>query len=308
MSTDNISTDNLQGIWKYQSFFPEINPKYRLSLNEGGTTLKNINGVYYKCEYENPSGSVKDRSMAYQISKIFQDGVKKAVISSSGNAGISASAYSKLANIELVVFFSAKINEKKLKILSSYGYKLIETATPLRDALTFSKLKNCYNLRQSKDEYAVYGYSTIAYELQEVEPLIDAVFVPVSSGTTLVGIYNGYQKFGRIPAFHIVQTEKVHPVAKYFDQDFQSTNQSLADGIVAKYTPRTKEIIKIIKISKGSGWIVSEEEIMKAADYLLQNGLNCSYEGAMAYAGYQKAKKKGFIYNKPLCLLTGKKY
>ncbi|MBI2611236.1 threonine synthase, partial [Candidatus Gottesmanbacteria bacterium] len=56
------------------------------------------------------------------------------------------------------------------------------------------------------------------------------------------------------------------------------------------------------------GFIISDEEVKKADIYLQKNGINTSYEGALALAGLWKGKLQGLTFQKPICLLTGKKY
>lgn len=297
-----------RGIWRFRDFFPVISDKYQLTLNEGNTSLKYIDGIFFKCEYENPTGSVKDRGLAYQVSKLKEAGVSEGVISSSGNAAISASAFCKLANINLYIFVSDNINRGKLKKLKEINSHILIRAKPLSDAVKFAKEKNVPNLRQSTDRYATYGYETIAYELLLDEPDIDAVFFPVSSGTTLTGVFHGFLKKMKLPAVHAVQTTKVNPIASSFDKDYQSALSSLADALVARYTSRHGDVREIIKKSEGWGWVISDTEILQAFEWLHKNRLYCSYEGACTLAAYRKALRKGYKYNKPVCLLTGKAY
>ena len=65
-------------IWRYASFYPPIKKENRLTLGEGWTSeveIKEITnklsleGLFFKKEYENPTGSQKDRGMAYRLSK-----------------------------------------------------------------------------------------------------------------------------------------------------------------------------------------------------------------------------------------------
>lgn len=296
-----------RGIWRLKHLLPPLPKKYQLTLGEGSTALKKIDNIFFKFEFENPTGSVKDRGMAYQISKLRQQGKRKTVISSSGNAAISAASYCQLAGIELTVFISPKINKHKLGRLEELDCRIIQTVKPISTAFQYAKNHNIYNLRQSVDLYATFGFETIGYEIA-AEAKIDAVFLPVSSGTTLVGIATGFGKLNRFPAFHAVQTEAVHSISSLFDREFREKEKSIASAIVAKYTPRQKEVIKIIKKSKGWGWVVSDSEMKEARKWLLSNNVSCSYEGAAALAALWKAGKNGYQYKYPVCILTGKYY
>lgn len=298
----------MRGIWKYGHLLPSLSPSYRISLGEGSTKFQKRDSIFIKCEYENPTGSVKDRGMAYQISKLTELGVKEAVISSSGNAAISAAVYCKLSHIKLTVFVSSHINKNKLLVLKKNKIKHIFDKRPVSSAFRFAQESGAYFLRQSTDPYASYGYETIAYELYEQNPKIDAVFIPVSSGTTLVGLAYGFLKMGYLPQLHAVQTTAVYPVASLFDKEFKIKSHSLADAIVAKFLPRRKEIIDLLLRSHGNGWVISDEEMINSRKILLTYGINCSYEGAAVLAAVYKAKNNNCQYKYPVCLLTGKFY
>lgn len=297
-----------KGIWRHAQFFPPISPEYQLTLNEGGTTLREIEKIYFKCEYENPTGSVKDRGMAYQISTLFSKGIKKAVLSSSGNAAISAAHYTKLTDIDLTVFVAENINQSKFDHLSKFHLQIFKSRRPVSDSINYARKNNFYNLRSSTDPVGHIGFSTIAFELNDEVGLPDAIFFPVSSGTTLAGVTYGFRKLGFIPKLFAIQTERIHPIAEDFDNQFKPSAESIADAIVARFTPREAEVKGLIKKSGGGGFVISDKEILQAAKWLKAKKINCSYEGALSLAGLFKAQAKGNKFNKPVCLLTGKIY
>ncbi len=274
----------------------------------GNTSLIKLEGVYYKLEYNNPTGSVKDRAVVSQIGNIKRLAFKKAVISSSGNAAISATYFCRSANIELDIFVSPSILKSKLEVLKNGGPHIHFSNRPIKEAHEFSEKTGAYNLRQSKDDIALIGYSKIAEELITQLPEADAIFIPVSSGSILVGIGREFKKQGKRLALHAVQTEAVSPIASQFDHEFTPRSKSLADAIVARFTPLEKEIIEIIRLTRGSGWVISDNEILKSHEYLTRNSLISSYEGGAVLAALWKAERKGIRYKNPVCLLTGKYY
>lgn len=281
----------------------------RLTLGEGHTPLMNVEGIYFKCEFKNPTGSHKDRAFARQISEIKSRGIKKAAISSSGNSAISAAHYCKTAGIELFVFISANINKSKLKVLERLKCRIFHDAKPVSASIKFAKENNIYNLRQSTDPIAVSGYEPIAEEIFKEKILPDGIFIPVSSGTTLVGVATGFDKLKLDVPIHAVQTDVIHPVSGVFDKDCpEAKGKSFADAIVARYTPREDECVRIIKDTNGWGWVTGNDDMEKGRAWLLKHGINCSYEGAAAIAALWKAKKNGFKFINPVCLLTGKFY
>lgn len=300
-----MDTQQKKGLWRFEDMIPHIDQEFRISLGEGNTPCIEKEGIYFKCEYINPTGSVKDRSIAFQVSKMREAGVKEAVISSSGNAAISATVYCQKANIHITVFLSLRINKQKLDALKRLQCNYRQSFKPISEASHYAKEFGAYNLRQSNDPNALPGYETIAYEIGQLHNDIDAVFIPVSSGTTFAGMHHGFEKIGLVPQLHAVQTECIHPIAKSFDRNYQKCDTSIADGIVARVTARENHVKKIIRTSHGWGWIVSDQSILDAHSFLFNHGFQSSYEGAVTLAGLWKAQKNGFKFKKPLCLLTG---
>lgn len=272
------------------------------------TSLKKEGSILFKCEFENPTGSMKDRAIAVQVAHLINIHIQKAVISSSGNAAISAAFYCKKAEIDLTVFVAPSICREKLIVLKKFPISIKISKKPLSSAQRQSIQTGAYNLKQSKDPFAWQGYSKIAIELVKQQKDIDAVFIPTSGGAMLWGIYLGFKKIGFMPTFHTVQTEKTHPIAQIFDKHFTPRTSSLADGIVAKTTPLAEKIINVIKESKGFGWVISDDDMKKAHMFLNSHDLMCSYEGAAALAALWKSQKRGFRYKNPVVILSGKYY
>ncbi len=306
----------MQGIWKYEELFSyNVLEKYRVTKNEGSTPLlrlgflekeTGIPYIYAKREDKNPTGSSKDRSLAFLISYLKSKKIENIVVPSSGNTAISAIAYSKLADINLDIFISDKLSKEKTKRLAKYIEKnskkisIHQSKKPLSDAFKYSKEKNITLLRGSKDKYAIEGFKTISKEIENIRA--DSIFIPVSSGTTLYGISKSLSSNCQI---HLVQTSKINTLSKFYDNDFIKEDNSLCDSIVARVTERKKKVIDVIKKSRGWGWTIQNEEIKKAQEQLIKNDIFTSPEGALTVAGLKKALKKGYKFNRVILLFTG---
>lgn len=304
-----LEDQNQKGIWRFSSYLAPVERSFRLSLDEGNTPLVDFEeGVVLKREDQNPTGSLKDRGMAYLISRATENGQKNLVLSSSGNAAISAAAYCSLAKNNLFVFVSSTIGEAKFKKIERSGVKIFQSERPVSDAVKFTRDNNFFNLRPSVNEFGPEGYQTIAFELATKQGKIDDLFIPVSSGVALTGIYKGFEKLGFIPRLHICQSAAVCPIASVFDKDYSPEKKSLADSLVARSVPLKKEIISQINESGGTGWVIENKRIILAQELLQKKGIETSNEGALALAAISKAKEKGHSLGKTVCLLTGKKY
>lgn len=271
--------------------------------------------LIFKREDLNPNGSHKDRLLAYQVSTAKENGEKVLIISSSGNAAVSASAYCKLAGIKLFVFVSPKIDKEKLAKMADFEANIIISKHALTLADLAAKKFGIKNLRPGADENSYYGLKSIAFEIFERHGAIDAIFIPTSSANTLLAIaeaHNNLIKSGgidKMPEIYAVQTAKIHPIAENFDKDFVAEKESSARGIGSKNIPREKleKILKVIKESGGGGVAVSNEQIVKARKALEQNNIITGYESAASFAGAIKLKEK-ISGKKIVVLLTGKKW
>ena len=298
-----------KGIWQYSAYLSPLPDEFKLSLGEGKTReIAFEEELILKREDENPTGSLKDRGMAYLISWVKSLGKKEVVLSSSGNAAIAAAQYCRLAGIDLDVFVSPKIKEGKLAQLKKMGVTVYSSDRPVSEAVKFSHQKGFLNLRPSQSQFGSEGYQTIAFELAENQGAVEDIFIPVSSGTALVGIAAGFKKIGFLPHLHVCQSTAVCPIASCFTHDFQREKTSLAQALVAKYTPLRPKVIFLVKESGGTGWVISNQEIKEAQECLEEKGIITSAEGALAYAAWKKAKTRGWPVGKAVCLLTGKRY
>lgn len=269
------------------------------------TPIIKIDNFYFKREDFNKTRSAKDRAIKEQIKKIKKLNIKKAVISSTGNAAISAAHFCKENNINLTIFLSSKVNPNKLKLIKKYGHRVETSLKPISDAIKFSKNNSAYLLRQSTDQNALVGYQEIAREIIKELPQITSIFIPVGSGTTLLGIS---QKLPKNVKIYAVQSASNCPLAKKFDSDYQPETELITDALSAKFLPQKNKIITTIKDHQGSAFVIQNQEILKANNFLKENKIETSLEGALALAGLFKAQKnKVKIGDYPLILLTGAK-
>jgi len=323
IATGKIDTDSYN-IWRYNEFYSyPIGEDNRLTLQEGWTkeveshritSSLNLERLFLKREDLNPTGSHKARSLAYQVSKALEDGEEALVISSSGNAAVSAAAYCRLAGIKLFAFVSPRTNLVKLAQLHRFSAEIIVTERAINFAKYFADKYRLINLRPSTNELAPEGFKSIAFEIFEKIGEIEAIFMFTSSASSLVGIGRAYltlrdelKLIDKLPELHSVQAGMITSIASKFDKLEESDKgpgRSIIGDLGVKKTRRAKEAIELIKASCGSGWIVSDEMILEASALLSENGIDTSWEGAAALAGVRRACETR-SFKRVVCLLTG---
>jgi len=264
------------------------------------TLLVKFDSVFLKREDQNPTGSAKDRAIKLQVDNLIKLQYPSAVISSTGNAAISATYYCRLKKIPLSIFVSPEINPKKLALLPQNN--IYKTDQPISSAFKFAKSNQSYLLRQSTDPVALTGYQQIGLEIIKQLPKVSSIFIPVGSGTTLLGISRSLPSTVKIFA---VQPACHCPIAAVFDTDYQKESDTVTDSLKAISLPLKRQVISAIKRSNGSGIVVQNSDVIKSDQYFKTNNMITSPEAALGYAGYLKAKKTFLIGDFPVILLTG---
>jgi threonine dehydratase len=271
------------------------------------TPLLSFDQFYLKREDQNLTGSAKDRAIPLQLNNLRQQGYSSAVISSTGNAAISALYYCRQQQIPLTIFVSTQIDSAKLNLIRNNlnSNQLIQSSKPITDAFRYAKDHHSYLLRQSTDPVALTGYQTIATELLEQLPQITSLFAPVGSGTTLLGIANSLPSSVKIYA---IQPAANPTIASLFDQNYTPEILNPCDALTVKYTPLKNNLLKAIKEHNGSGLVIGSSDLSQSQDSLTRLEIETSNEGILSFAGYQKAISLSLpIGDYPVIILTGQK-
>ena len=112
---------------------PLKNPENFVSLGEGNTPLirfpkvekqLNLDRVFGKLEFMNPTGSFKDRGTFMMISMVLESNIDSLVEDSSGNAGASLSAYCAKTGLKAHIFAPESAPVSKLGQIKTYGAKV----------------------------------------------------------------------------------------------------------------------------------------------------------------------------------------
>jgi N-(2-amino-2-carboxyethyl)-L-glutamate synthase len=160
--------------------------------------------LFVKLEAYNPTGSVKDRSAAYILRKLLDSGRidKETTIieSTSGNFGVSLSAYCRYYGLKFIAVVDMNINAMNEMLIRSYGAKVIKIkeaddygsfllnriakVRELTESIRNSYWINQYENPLNADAYYFTLGKEICFQIDE----IDYVFMGVSSGGTITGV------------------------------------------------------------------------------------------------------------------------
>ncbi|HRH22826.1 MAG TPA: PLP-dependent lyase/thiolase [Candidatus Paceibacterota bacterium] len=274
-----------------------------------------IASIILKREDLHPYGSHKGRSIPHMIDHYAKAGREYFAISSSGNAALAAAIHIQKKieqgkKMHLDIIIGQKIPPQKRELLEKHsdGKNIVihSVARPLQYLHELcTQDDSMQNLRQSIDNTALTGYHSLASELETI-PHLSAVFMGTSSGTTLEALSDMFHVNKKMIELHAVQTTSCHPIAGSFDES-ETSEQSIADAIVDITAHRKVTVGHALKLSLGSGWIVTNSEIQKAQDMLKKYAqIDATPNGALGLAGLIKALASGKRFSGPVvCIICG---
>jgi threonine dehydratase len=149
--------------------------------------------VFAKLEQLQETGSFKLRGATNRILRLTpEERVRGIVAASNGNHGLGVAAASKSAGISADVFVSDRVAPSKAKRIEEYGARIVRAGSEPLDA-EISARKQAQDsdrvfISPYNDADVLAGQGTIAVELAEQIPSLDAVFVAVGGGGLIGGI------------------------------------------------------------------------------------------------------------------------
>lgn len=211
--------------------------KFESLVNFIGNTplvpLKNIKSdanIFLKCEYLNPTGSVKDRMALHIIKKAEESGLLKEgmtiVENTSGNTGAAVALISKLKGYRSIFTIPDKMSLEKINQLKAYGAEVIvcKTAVPPESeesyysvAKKIAKDHGAYLIDQYNNQWNIEAYyKTLGPELwNEMEGKIDIFVAGAGTGGTISGTGKFLKE--RNPKIKVIGVDAIGSVfAPYF--------------------------------------------------------------------------------------------
>lgn len=182
--------------------------------------------IYAKLEFMNPTGSIKDRIIAYMVQKGIEAGEitqnTTLVEGSSGNTGAAVSMIASSMGLKSILYVPDKCSDEKVAIIRSYGAEVIVIKSPdsYEDAAA-SKAKqdeNFYHINQYNSQLNPEAhYMTIGKEIwNDMEGKIDVFVATASTGGTISGIARRLKE--NDPKIKIILADPEGSVYKpYFD-------------------------------------------------------------------------------------------
>lgn len=252
-------------------------------------------------------GSHKFRYLEGFLKDLKKKGALRVVLSTTGNAGITASLIGKEIGLQVICLMSEKGSMSKAAQIEEAGGTIILSDRPLRFAKYIAKKYQIPMMRMSADEQASEAYRSLGKEIIDQVPVADAIVNFVTSGTSSLGISQSYEAVGKaLPALHLVQSGKscslvkeLHP--EQIDELEEEYSVGLSD------TPHKETLLTLINDSQGDAHYISDEYRKKRGitQMLADAGIQTSWEGECSFAAALKLPES---YQNIVVILSGKQW
>ena len=125
--------------------------------------VKISNNVYGKLETYNPSGSIKDRMIAYLLGNALNNGKITSetilVEATSGNTGISLSMFGAAMGLKVLIVMPSNMSEERRQMMRAYGSEIIDVPP--------SDFKAAISLREEICKSNIHAWSPMQFENSE---------------------------------------------------------------------------------------------------------------------------------------------
>ncbi len=199
--------------------------------------------IFGKCEFMNPSGSLKDRMAKYIVQKAEKRGELKPGSTilevSSGNTGIAFSMIGAARGYRVIIMLPRTVSVERRRIITSLGAELIliDDFLGMRDAIEeaeeMAKGDTTIFLpcQFSNPDNPAAHYNSLGQEiLSQMRKQVDAFVMGVGTGGTLMGVGRALKDV--IPEAEIVAVEPAESAVMSGGKPGHHGIQGLADGFI----------------------------------------------------------------------------
>ena len=287
--------------------------------------------IFLKFEGTTPTGTQKDRIAFAQVMDALRRGYDTVTIATCGNYGAAISLATSIAGLGCEIYIPEKYHTNRIKEIEDNGARIIRVAGDYENSVKVSQeiaeKKEYYDANAGGDNTMIQfrAYGEIAYEIyDELRDAPAVVAMPVSNGTTLVGVYKGFVslyrrgKTSKIPRIIAGSSYGKNPIIQAFLKNLPACEDLSPDKIhetaINEPLINWRSIdgdyaLEAIRESGGWGLFASDKNMMLFSKLLREKeGLSvlpASTAGLIALL--EKHKKEPLPNDRYVIILTGRK-
>ncbi len=321
------------GVWRYRELLPFADAEQHIvTLREGETPLLKagraaayggLDGLSFKHQGFNPTGSFKDNGMTCGVTQAMRLGLKRVACVSTGNTSASMAAYASAAGLDPIVFIPhGNISYGKLAQALEYGARTFQVEANFDQILalvrTLAERVGIY-LLNSINPFRIEGQKTIVIEMLDQRDWNPPEWIVLPGGN--LGNASAFGKalrelfdlgfIRRLPRLAVIQAEGSAPFYHLLEKggEFRSVAdpETLATAIRIGDPVSWPKAFREIRKLNGVVETVSEQEIADAKAQIGRAGIGCEPASAATLAGIRKLTAAGVISHDAdvVAVLTG---
>ncbi|MEO7062610.1 MAG: cysteine synthase family protein [Dokdonella sp.] len=246
----------------------------------GDTPLVQIDGIYAKLEFLNPSGSIKARIAAYMIERAEQNGLLKPgdtiVEATSGNTGNALAMVAAVKGYKMIVVMPEGLSSERVAISRAYGAQVLfcghfHVTDALAKARELGQQPGHFAPSQFESEWNVeenrliLGPEILAQLPHGIMP--DALVAGVGTGGTLIGVGQAFRAVN--PKVRLFAMEPSESCTLLCGEIAMHQIEGISDGFVPGIFQRHSDLVDEMLS-------VSSSDAVEAMTWLARNhGLFC---------------------------------
>ena len=220
----------------------------------GDTPMLEIEGVYCKCEFLNPSGSIKARIARYMIEKAEEEGLLAGddtiVEATSGNTGNALSMVAAVKGYRMLVVMPEGMSGERVAISRAYGAQVLQVGhfhvdAALEKARELGRSPGYFCPSQFESEWNVeenreiLGPEILAQLPDGTVP--DALVMGVGTGGTLVGVGQAFREVN--PGVRLFAMEPSESSTIMCGEVGEHLIEGISDGFVPGIFERHRRLV-----------------------------------------------------------------
>ena len=207
----------------------------------GNTPLINIEGIWVKMEYMNPSGSIKARIAKYMIERAEAEGLLKPgdtiVEASSGNTGNAMSMVAAVKGYKMLVIMPDGMSPERTAISEAFGADVhtmgdFHVNDALEEARRRGAMPGFFSPQQFDNEWNVEeNRQWLGQEiLQQIPVLPDLIVCGVGTGGTVIGVGQAFKAAN--PKCKVIALEPAESCTILCGEVCKHLIEGIADGFI----------------------------------------------------------------------------
>jgi threonine dehydratase len=244
--------------------------------------------AYLKAENLQKTGSFKPRGVFNKVLHLPESDRRRGIITASaGNCGQAVAYVAAQQNIPGYVVMPEAANRSKVAAVKDYGAHAVLHGKLWDDAyarsLELAEEKGLQYVHPFKDRHFMAGNGTLAFEILEDVPDVEAVLIPIGGGGVFAGTAHAMRALK--PEVRIIGVEPTGSANMYTSRKEGrptdlDTVETIADGLATKNTD--PDVFALIDEVADDLVVVSDEELLDAIRFLLERAKLLAEAGGAA--------------------------